>query len=220
MKTKEFLRKHPISKEWQKWIRGHTDMSDVWDALVEKGPLSLMLDILACPGVFDIRELGKFACAVVRETPLSDGRFLFDLLEDNQLSKAFVIAEQFPDGKISDAEIMEPIREALGVNPVFDETPVSSRWSARSAAANAILAAAGDALVLDGLIRGAYYARYATEMAYETVYRAHTEMNAVSAAKGKATSPVGYAMDACVRTHMELLSHLSNPFKKGDSSGK
>ena len=106
MKTKDFLKKHEACIDGAKWaLSVSDDIADVWDAMVEQGKHDWLIWTATRPGVFPDTVLRKLACRVVRETPLHDGRKVWDLLNDERSRKAVEVAELYADGKATYEEL-------------------------------------------------------------------------------------------------------------------
>ena len=106
MKTKEFLKKHSACTGGAKWALSISgDMVDVWEAMIEQGKHEWLVWTATRPGGFPDSSLRKLACRFVRETPLSDGRKVWDLLTDERSRKAVEVAEAYADGKATDGEL-------------------------------------------------------------------------------------------------------------------
>jgi hypothetical protein len=136
MKTKDFLKKHNACIDGAKWALSISkDMGDVWDAMIEQGKHEWLRWTATRPGVFPDTVLRKLVCRFIRETPLSDGRKVWDLLPDKRSRNAVEVAEAYADGKATDGELQ----------------------AARSAAYDA----AYDAAAADAAARAAAYATYA-----------------------------------------------------------
>ena len=199
MKTKEFLKKHDACTGGAKWalsIGG--DMADVWDAMVEQGKYDWLIWTATRPGVFPDAALRKLACRFVRETPLSDGRKVWDLLTDERSRKAVEVAEAYADGKATAQELEDAYSAAY-------TTAVHAAFDAAAAAAARASARAADA---------AAYAAY-DAAAYATAYAA-----AAHAAFDAARDP--YAADAAraaaYAAQMKMIAELGNPFKERESN--
>ena len=106
MKTKDFLKEHSACIAVARWALSISeDMADVWDAMIEHGKHEWLRWTATRPGVFPDAVLRKLACRFIRETPLSDGRKVWDLLTDERSRKAVEVAEAYADGKATDGEL-------------------------------------------------------------------------------------------------------------------
>lgn len=106
MKTKEFLEKHSACVEGaQGALSISDDMSGVWDALIKEGRHAWLMWTATRPGVFPDSVLRKLACRFIRETPLADGRKVWDLLTDERSRKVVEVAEQYAEGKATKQEL-------------------------------------------------------------------------------------------------------------------
>jgi hypothetical protein len=108
MKTTDFLRQHYACREGAKWaLSVSTDMADVWDALIEQGKHAWLIWTATKPEVLSDSVLRKLACRFVRETPLLDGRKVWDLLTDARSKKVVEVAERYEDGKATKKELAD-----------------------------------------------------------------------------------------------------------------
>ena len=106
MKTKEFLKKHDACPAGARWALSISEeMADVWEAMIEHGKHDWLVWTATRPGVFSDSILRKLACRFVRETPLADGRKVWDLLTDERSRKAVEVAEAYADGKATYEEL-------------------------------------------------------------------------------------------------------------------
>jgi hypothetical protein len=106
MKTKEFLKQHSACIEGAKWALSISeDMADVWDAMLSHEKWEWLIWTLSRPGVFPESVLRKMACKFIRQTPLSDGRTVWDMLTDERSRKAVEVAEAYADGKATNEEL-------------------------------------------------------------------------------------------------------------------
>ena len=88
---------------------------------------------------WDERTARLFACWCVRNTPLEDGRTVWDLLTDDRSRNAVKIAEQFANGKATKEEL-------AAARPALWDAARPAAWAAaRDAARPAAWAAARDA---------------------------------------------------------------------------
>ena len=106
MKTRDFLKKHRACAYGAKWALSISDdMADVWDAMIEQGKHDWLIWTATRPNVFTDSVLRKLACRFVRETPLHDGRKVWDLLTDERSRIAVEVAELYADGKATYEEL-------------------------------------------------------------------------------------------------------------------
>jgi hypothetical protein len=155
MKTKDFLKKHEACTEGAKWALSiGEEMDAVWDAMIEQGKHEWLRWTATRPGVFPDAVLRKLACRFIRETPLSDGRRVWDLLPDERSRNAVEVAEAYADGKATDGELQAARSAAYAA--VRDAAYVTYDAAYAAAAAYAVCDAAS----------AAYAAAYAAVAAY------------------------------------------------------
>ena len=157
MKTKEFLKQHSACTRGAKWALAiGDDMADVWDALIEQEKLGWLLWTATRPGVFPESVLRKLACRFVRETPLADGRKVWDLLTDERSRIAVEVAEAYADGKATDGELQAAEAAA------YAAARATAYAAARAACATAY--AAAEAAADDAAYDAAYVAAKAAQV--------------------------------------------------------
>ena len=190
MKTKEFLKEHSACIDGAKWALSiGEDMAGVWDAMIEHGKREWLLWTATRPGVFPDSVLRKLACRFVRETPLSDGRRVWDLLTDERSRNAVEVAEAYADGKATKEDM--------------DAAYATAYAAARAAcAARASYAAAYAAS--DDAAYAAYDANAATDAAacaaYDAAYAASDDAYVAARVAAKAAQA-------------RMIAELGNPFK-------
>ena len=190
MKTNEFLKQHSACIEGARWALSISgDMSDVWDAMIEQGKHNWLIWTATRPGVFSDSTLRKLACRFVRETPLHDGRTVWDLLTDERSRKAVEVAELYADGKATAQELADA--------------------RAAEAAAYVARAAADDADATDA----ATYAVYAAYAAAARAAAAAARAAAYAAYAAYAVYDAYAAYDAAKAAQMKMIADLGNPFK-------
>ena len=191
MKTKDFLKQHSACKNGAKWaISISGDMYDVWNAMIAQGKHEWLIWTVTRPNVFTDSVLRKLACRFIRETPLADGRMVWDLLTDERSRNAVAVAEAYADGKATYEEL-----HAAGWDAAY---------AAADAAADAVYAA-GDAGDAAGDAAAAAACAVAYDAAVDAVYAA---VDAVYAAGDAATR------DAAYDAQMRMIAELGNPFKE------
>ena len=196
MKTKEFLKKHEACDAciddagWALSIGG--DMADVWDAMIEQGKHEWLIWAITRPNVFTDSVLRKLACRLIRETPLYDGRTVWDLLTDERSRRAVEVAERYADGKAT-AQELDAAHAAVWA-AACDAARVAARAAARDAAyAAAVWAAA------------VWAAAYAAAACDAAVWAAAAVAAAAYAAAANADAK---------EAQVQMISELGNPFKE------
>jgi hypothetical protein len=204
MKTKEFLKQHSACTRGAKWALAiGDDMADVWDALIEQEKLGWLLWTATRPGVFPESVLRKLACRFVRETPLADGRKVWDLLTEERSRNAVEVAEAYADGKATDGEL-QAARSAA-----YDAAAAACAARAACATAYAAAYAASD---------DAAYAAYAAaeaaadDAAYAAYVAADDAAYAAEAAADDAAYDAAYV--AAEAAQVQMIAELGNPFKQ------
>jgi hypothetical protein len=194
MKTKDFLKKHDACTGGAKWALSiGDDMADVWNAMIEQGKHAWLIWTATRPGVFPDTVLRKLACRFVRETPLADGRKVWDLLTDERSRKAVEVAEAYADGKATYEEL-DAARTAAAYAAVHAAAYVA--YAARAAARDAADAA---------------YAADAADAAYAACAAAYA---AACAAARAARAAARDAVDVAKVAQVRMIAELGNPFKE------
>ena len=207
MKTKDFLKKHEACIDGAKWALSISeDMADVWEAMIEQGKHEWLRWTATRPGVFPDAALRKLACRFVRETPLHDGRKVWDLLVDERSRKAVEVAEAYADGKATDGELQAAYAAAYAA--------ARAAYAAACAAARAAYAAA------DAAVRAAARAAYAAadaaaDAADAAVRAAYTAADAAADAADAADAAVREAAyDVAEAAQAQMIADMGNPFKE------
>ena len=108
MTVGEFCRKFDACEEGRRWAYKLTPnkskemMSVIWEHLSFDNYLRW---VITRDGVYSDKELRLFACRCVRETPLPDGRKVWDLLTDEISRYAVEVAERYANGNATDEEL-------------------------------------------------------------------------------------------------------------------
>ena len=87
--------------EAHEWSKGVKDLQTAWATCPRS---DWMIWALHRIDFKDERKFRLCACQCVRETPLADGRTLWDLLTDERSRNAVEVAERFAEGKATDDE--------------------------------------------------------------------------------------------------------------------
>jgi hypothetical protein len=144
VETLDFCKEHRACRGGSAWaLSVSDDMADVWDALIDQHKYEWLLWV--AERVLDDRTLRLLACRFVRETPLADGRKVWDLLTDERSRKAVEVAERHADGLATYDELAAVWAAAWAA--AWDASGAAARAAARDAAwaAAGAAAAAGDA---------------------------------------------------------------------------
>jgi hypothetical protein len=88
----------------REWTEQVVDLREAW-AKCQRS--DWMVWALRNIGFKDDRKFRLYACGCARNTPLSDGRALWDLLTDQRSRTAIEVAERFAEGKATDEERQE-----------------------------------------------------------------------------------------------------------------
>ena len=200
MTTADFIREHHACRRGAEWALSISDdMADVWDAMIKQNRHDWLVWTATRPGGFSDSILRKLACRFIRETPLSDGCKVWDLLTDERSRKAVEVAESYVDGKATYEEL-------------------EAAFAAAFAAADAAYAAAARAAAYDTAYDTAYDA--ACNAARVAAYA--VACNAVRAARAAAYAAADDAAEAAYvaarvaakAAQVKLIAELGNPFKE------
>jgi hypothetical protein len=184
----QFCKETNACADGEDFAAKHKTMAEVWDNCPKVDWLSWILDAIDAP--HDEKAMRLFACWCVRNTPLEDGRKVWDLLTDDRSRNAVAVAERFANSEATGSEL-------------------HAAWAAaRAAAGDAAGAAAGDAArAAAGAAAGvAWVAAWAAAWAAARAAARDAAWAAARAAAGVAGDAAG---DAQVR---ELRRVVPNPF--------
>lgn len=109
---------------------------DFFTALNKNKNADEIIWLIAALGV-DKSRLRLLACRLVRETPLVDGRKVWDLLTDERSRKAIEVAEKHAQGKASDDELRAARDDARdAAHSTSKEFSRDAAWAATRAITN------------------------------------------------------------------------------------
>jgi hypothetical protein len=233
MKTADFIREHNACHGGAKWALSISkNMSDVWDMMVKERKHDWLIWTATRPGVFPDSTLRKLACRFVRETPVSNGRTVWELLTDERSRKAIEVTEAYVDGNATEAELAAAYSAACDAYSAADadgaahaaacyagacaaayaaasyaDADADADYYAACAAARAALAAARAALAA---ARDAYAAAYtAACVAADAAHAAASD-----AADSAACAAYADACAAANAAQARMIAELGNPFKR------
>ena len=130
MTITEFIERYHPCLEFVEWIGSRT-LLQAWNEYNEVGWLLWAAPYL---GASD-KQLRKIACRLVRETPLDDGRKVWDLLTDKRSRNAIEIAELYSDDKATFGELILACDAAHDAcDAVYDTARDAAYAAARDAA--------------------------------------------------------------------------------------
>ena len=155
----EFCERHHACGAGRDFADRYGTMADVWDACERVDWLIWVYRRTVTP--MDMRELRLFACWCVRETPLKDGRKVWDLLTDERSRNAVVVAERFARGEATDEERSRAAAAAADAAYASAASAASAAASAAAYAAYAAYAAADADAAAYASASSAAYAAYA-----------------------------------------------------------
>lgn len=130
----EWLRKHDACDSAINMV-GEKTAQEVWDTW---GKPSELLWWVESSELLTKQGLTLLACGIVRNTPLLDGRTVWDLLTDERSRNAIVIAERWANGEATDEELQRATMAAT-------MPPTSPKMAAVRAAEAATMAAWAEA---------------------------------------------------------------------------
>jgi quinol monooxygenase YgiN len=136
MKHIEILEQLEACDEAVEWAKGYESLEHAWNEC--KIP-DWMLWLDDNMGLFTDKERRLLACRFVRETPIGDGRTVWDLLTDERSRNSVIVAEKFANGEATQEEL------ATASATAWDAAWDAARYAAWYAARYAAWATARDA---------------------------------------------------------------------------
>ena len=131
----EFCDKHDACCDGKQFAAKFATMADAWDACDRVDWLVWIYRRVVTP--MDLRELRLFACWCIRETPLKDGRKVWDLLTDERIRSAVVVAERFARGEATDEERKQARAAAYAAYAAADADAAYAAYAAAYVGADA-----------------------------------------------------------------------------------
>jgi hypothetical protein len=126
------LHKHNACSDAIKWIESNsiTTLAQAWDKCQRPDWMLWLNDKEII--TIDDRTLRLFACRCVKETPIGDGRTVWDLLTDDRSRNAVEVAERYANGDATDDELTSAMYAAS--TAAWDAASAAARTAARAAA--------------------------------------------------------------------------------------
>ena len=147
--SKDFYESHYACPEGKRFALKHKTMAEVWAACPRADWLIWILERTGHK--LDLKTLRLFACWCVRETPIADGRKVWDLLTDERSRNAVIVSERFANGEATEEERVaardaaESAAESAAEDAAEDAAESAAAFAAGSAAEDAASFAARDA---------------------------------------------------------------------------
>lgn len=213
-----------ICEPAREWLAKNniTDLADAWDRC-PRADWMLWLD--KALDLLSDRERRLIACRCVRETPLGDGRKVWDLLTDDRSRHVVEVAERYAVGKATDEQLAAAYAAATAAARVAQARTYTA-YAVAAAMAAADAADATRAVYAADSMRAVYAARAASATAY-TAYAAKMDvadamyadaMAAPDAARaGAAYAATTYSAvpDAVYAAQADLIREVvGNPWRK------
>ena len=120
-------------------------MSELWPLLIEQP--EYLIWVATQEYVFSDRDNRIMACRFVRETPIGDGRTVWDLLTDERSRNAVIVAERYCNGEATGAEL-SAARAAMWAARAEWAASRGAEWGAEWAARAAWAAWAAQAKII------------------------------------------------------------------------
>ena len=138
MTPKEFCKKHYACSDGAEFAMRHETMIAVWDNCPKVDWMIWIMDRLEIK--MDDKKARLFACWCVQETPLADGRKVWDLLTDERSRNAVNVALRFARDESNQVEL--DAARAAAWDAAWDAARAAARAAAWAAAGDAARAAA------------------------------------------------------------------------------
>jgi hypothetical protein len=166
MTPTDFLSIHHACEDGKTFAMKYATMAEVWDNCPHT---DWLLWILRKLGPVDKVTAVRFACWCARETPIGDGRTVWDLLTDRRSRDAVEVTEGWCNGinDIDDVRKARPAAYAAYAAATADATAYAA-YAAATAAATAATATAATATAYAAATADAAATAAATATAYAT----------------------------------------------------
>ena len=150
----QILKELEACEEAVEWADGYESLEHAWNEC-KRSDWMLWLDCKM--GLFNDQQRRLMACRFVRETPISEGKTVWDLLTDERSRNAVIVAERFANSEATEEELdaaWAAARDAARA-AAWDASRAAAwaardaaraaAWAARDAASEAASAASRDA---------------------------------------------------------------------------
>lgn len=170
-------------REGRIFAERYKTMADVWDNCPRADWLVWILNALDAPT--DDKAMRLFACWCARETPMRDGRKVWDLLTDERSRNAVTVAERYAKGLATEEELRAAYAAYAAYDDAYDDAYAAAYAADPASAYAASVPAAADT--------ASAYAAYAAAVALRPVARAAAYDDAYAATYAAAYA--AYAAD-------------------------
>jgi hypothetical protein len=163
MTPQDYITAHAPCNEAAAFLRSFPTVAEAWDACTRPDWLIWAARRLGANRPADT-TFRRIACRCVRETPLHDGRKVWDLLKDERSRRAVEVAEAHTRGEATDNQLADAASAAAAYAAA--EAYAAAAYAAYAAAAYAAYAAY-EAAASAAAAAAAYAAAAAQEKAQE-----------------------------------------------------
>ena len=147
MNFKKILIEMDACEEAVKWV-GRKSLKTSWNTCKRSDWMLWLLDQIN----YDEIILRRLACKFVRETPLADGRKVWDLLTDERSRQAIVVAEKYCDGKATKEEGAAAGAAWAAARAAGADGAAGAAWAAAGAAGAAWAAWAAQSSIIRDMV--------------------------------------------------------------------
>jgi len=151
------------NKEYIKLAKKQKTLNDAWN---NTNDIRILIEIIEQIG-FNKKEIILFACWCVRNTPLEDGRKVWDLLEDQRSKEAIEITEQYIVGNatLDELQVASNAAHAFAASCAAFATSCAASDAASNAAHAFAAFAASNAASCAAIHKAAFHAAFAASAA-------------------------------------------------------
>lgn len=192
-----FLQAHqPYTADAKKMLLPYKSMRQAWNALVRNENRYWLIFILTQQGVVSPAAQRRLACRFVRETPLHDGRRIWDLLSDRRSKAVVEMAENYADGKTTEEELERARKAAYSIVQFTEDMQLVLDESVAPLAATQT---AGTRL---------------SSVVNDTSFQCVSAVFLHALAVNKDLPDVSAAVRAAHVAHVKMIAELGNPFEE------
>ena len=130
----------PAAREWLATLPDDATMAQAWELCERADWMFWAIEESGLWSAVDDATWRKLACALVRRTPLADGRMVWDLLKDDRLRTGVEVAERYAEGQATAEELAaasDAVNAASDAVNAARDAASAARDAARDAASTA-----------------------------------------------------------------------------------